>query len=320
MGCVRNLTKNDYEQLAKCVERCRVDTGKLGKEQRDKIRKTLRSTSRSKLLDALKNPGSRAYDAVAQLLCGAMVSTMTPAEQTLLPKAFESILTHTPDAMGLFMKAPAHRGSGSSAVQHHYEIMATAAILDYPHDYKTRSGKQLYLDVVDRVDFGIRYSRDYASPRRFGTFEADMLIHRGTLNPFSGDMGKNLAIDAKHSQSGNYSLKPELHQQLAGIRTALRDGKIDEFCFVTNRGFTDGFKEAIDKANLFVAKDFLDANSRIYREEPLENLTRAEREHQRFETSPPGFFSENNEEFQCFVREHDIPQIDLAEYVEYPGT
>lgn len=324
MGCVLNFTRNDFQQLSKSLHE-RIEGAHLDKSQRDQIRETLHNSSRNQLLSILEKPDSPAYKAVSQLLIGTMVSKMSVQEKNALPAAFHTILKHTPNAMGLFVKAPSHRGPGSSPVQHHYEILATAALIESRNyksingHYKSKSGKDLYIAPLDRVDFGMKFSRGYAEPRRFGTIEADMLVSRSTLNPFSEDFGKTVAIDAKYSQIGKYSNKPE-QRQLDGIRTGLRDGKVHEFFFVTNREFGKNFKDAIEKENLLIAKDFVHRINREYKDVPQNLLTEQELKNIPTQKTPSVFFTVHTKEVADFVTKYKIPQIDICENVHYPGT
>ena len=120
-----------------------------------------------------------------------------------------------------------------------------------------------------------------------------------------------------------------------GIRTGLRDGKIDEFYFVTNGIFSDDFITAVDEENLLIAKDFIDNHWSIYMDIPKDYLIKEEIERQPLLKVTPDFFLENpdlfhkndedfkkfvDEDFKKFVIEHKIPQIELCQHVKYPGT
>ena len=239
MGCVLNFTVKDFQQLSKSLPE-RMAGEYIDKAYRDQIREALHNTTKTQLISILEKPDSTAYKALSKLLMNTMVSKMSDKEKEALPTAFHKILKHTSDTMGLFTKAPSHTGPGSSPVQHHYEILSAAALIE--NSYKSRSGKSVYINTVDRIDLGIKFSRGYAQPKRFGTIEADILVSRGTINPLSSDFGKTVAIDAKYSKVGKYSNKPA-QRQLDGIRTGFRDGKIQEFFFVTNKEFTPDFEK-----------------------------------------------------------------------------
>ncbi len=317
MGCVLNFTTNDFRQISRSLH-AQTAGANLSKAERDQIRKTLHNSSRNQLISILGKPDSPAYKAVSQLLMGTMVGQMSNTERDALPAAFYTILKHTPDAMGLFLKAPSHRGPGSSPVQHHYEILATACLID--KHCKSKSGKLLYIDATDRVDFGLKFSRGYAQPRRFGTIEADMLVSRGTINPLGPDFGKTVAIDAKYSSGGKYTKKPGLQRQLDGIRNGFLDGKIQEFYFVTNKEFAQNFKAAVKEENLLIAREFASQNNSVYNSVPHGYLTQQEQKNHPALKLPADFFTEFNEDVTGFIAKHDIPQIDMCEYVEYAGS
>jgi len=321
MGCTLNHTAKDHRQAMKSIGAGKGSAKTLDKERREKIRAALNKSSSGTLLSILKDPHHPAYRSVSNLLVKSVKSTsrMTNSEQQKLPEAFRAILEKQSNAMGLFETAPSHRGPGSTSVQHHYEIFSAAALTK--RVYNTASGKTLSIQPGDRIDFGIKFSKGYAQPKRYGTIEADILINKSSIMS-----SKTVAIDAKFSETGRYGVKDrgDLQRQLDGIRTGLRDGKVNEFCFVTNGEFGQGFKEMVKNENLRIARDWAKENNILYHDEkhgiPKEYLTGEERE-----SIPPGkipenFFSEFNEHTKEFVDKYKIQQIDLCEHLKYPGT
>ena len=317
MGCTLNYTAKDHVQTMKSLGK-RVSTNEpLNKARREKIRAALNRTSSETLQTILSNPNHPAYGSVSRLLAKSVGQNMTQAELQKLPEAFSTILKKQPNAMGLFKKAPAHRGPGASAVQHHYEIFSAAALIE--SKYHTVSGKVLSIGPGDRVDFGMKFAGGYAQPKRYGTIEADILVSKSSVMSH-----KTVAIDSKFSDTGNYGAKDGLQRQLDGIRTGLRDGKIHEFCFVTNGIFGEGFKGKVQAENLEIARDYAKRHNRLYQDEK-KGIDRAHLTEEEKKTIPPGkipesFFREDNEKVKEFVNRYDIPQIDMCQHVKYPGT
>lgn len=278
----------------------------------------MNSAAAKRIVNILSKPEYPARQAVSNYLVRSMNSTMTDKEQKLLPEAFLTVLRQQPDALGILRKPPVHRGPGGSAVQHHYEVFATATLMANSH--QTDKGGTLVISNRDRVDFGIKLARRYAQPKRYGTIEADMLVHK---NPVL-DSPKTLAMDAKHSKTGKYGLTKEIQRQLKGVRTGLSDGKIDGFYYVTNGTFGERFKEEIDNTNLMIARDYFDQQNRLYHDEQRgidrEYLTQTEKEHVPADSVPAGSLTEYTDEVRRLTSKYGIPQIELCEHVTYPGT
>lgn len=316
MGCTLNYTDRDHAQAMKSLGH-RSDLIKTNKVKQEKIRSALNQASSRRFVAILSDPKDPAYWLVSKHLSKSIKSKMTQAELQKLPEAFRTIIEKQPGAMGLFEKAPLHRGPGTSAVQHHYEIFSAAALIS--DSYRTARGNTLSIGPGDRVDFGIKFARDYAQPKRYGTIEADILVHKSALIS-----GKTVAIDSKYSETGNYGAKKDLQRQLDGIRTGLRDGKIDEFYFVTNGKFGNRFKDMVKEENLKIAMDYAKQHNRMYQDKKhgidKEYLTKEEKENIPAGKIPESFFREYNEQVIEFVNKYKISQIDLCQHVKFPGT
>lgn len=129
-------------------------------------------------------------------------------------------------------------------------------------------------------------------------------------------------MDAKHSKTGKYGLTKEVQRQLEGVRTGLRDGKIDGFYYVTNGIFGERFHEEIDKANLMIARDHFDQQDRLYHDEhrgiDRAYLTQTENEQVPADSVPASSLTENNKEVRGLTSKYGIPQIELCEHVTRP--
>jgi hypothetical protein len=317
MGCTLNYTRKDYLQAMQSLNRKAIPINPMSKENRDRARDTLRKASSKTLIKILSDRKNPAYQAVSKMLASAMNSKMTDEEKTKLPEAFLVVLKKQPNAMGLFEKAPTHRGPGSSAVQHHYEIFSAAALISGAH--KSVGGKTLSINPGDRVDFGIKYPRGYAQPRRYGTIEADLLVGKSSLMD-----ARTVGIDCKFSETGKFGAKDGLQRELDGIRTGFRDGKIDEFYFITNGTFGDKFKELVTKENLEIAKDYAARHNRLYEDE-THGIDKDYLTEEEVKAIPPGkvpasLFREGEERVKEFISTYNIPQIDMCQHVKYPGT
>lgn len=315
MGCTRIFTPDDHRESMKSLGRNVSHLEEpLTKERREAIRAALhRSTSSKTLLEILENPEHRAFHSVKTLLVKSLPSEMTAEEKEQLPDAYRVILKDHPSAMGLFMQATSERAPGQSAVQHHYEILSTAALIE--SKFQTKSGKMLSIDPVDRVDFGMKMAAGHTQPKRFGTLEADVLVHK---NVGLGLMfEKTVGIDAKYSKTGQYGAnKAELERQLKGIRTGFRDGKIDEFIFVTNGVFAKNFNKMVEKCNAAIVRDVIEEKNLVITETPREFLTAKEKNNLPSTTIPESIL-EDKEKIGKFVSRYEIPQIDLCEHVTF---
>lgn len=317
MGCTLNYTAKDNLHAMKSINRNSIPIGPMNKESRDRARNTLRKTSSKRLIKILSDRKNPEYQAVSKMLISAINSNMNYKEKEKLPEAFSVVLDKQPDAMGLFEKAPAHRGPGSSAVQHHYEIFSAAALISGSN--KSVRGKTLSINPGDRLDFGIKLSKGYAQPRRYGTIEADLSVGKSSLMDH-----RTVAIDCKFSETGNFGVKDDLQRELDGVRTGFRDGKIDEFYFVTNGVFGDTFKEVVNRENLEIARDYATRHNRLYQDEK-HGIDRGNLTEKEARSIPPGkvpesLFREDNETVKEFVNNYNVPQIDMCQHVKYIGT
>jgi putative zinc ribbon protein len=324
---LRRLFMGSKEELAK--ERIRL--AQAQRDKRDELAKLLKRNARLQrvdlrarlhdavkngvLLEVLKQQGTPQYrvtmDMLAHVTGGR--ANMTEKEFAALPNAFRVILQDHPGASGLFQKASAFRAPGMSAVQQHYEVLSTAALK--LNDAVARSQKSLRIYATDVVDFGIKVSRDFAQPKKGGTIEADVLIHRsrGILQP-----EKIIGLDAKYTQQSHYTHVP--WDQLKGIRNNFGH-HFEEFYFVTNREFSGDFRRAVEQTNRDLVRDYLEAHNEA--KDDLPYLTAAERE-----TRPDGKvdISEldkvitDQSGWTRIADNYNIPQIEMCEHVRYPGT
>jgi hypothetical protein len=315
MGCTTIFTLDDHKVAMKSLGLNHL-IGVMAKEnrmaepltakRRADIRAELHKSTASGILQMiLKNPDHPAFQSVTKFLVKSLPSKMTEVEKQHLPNAYRVVLERQPTAMGVFMAATKERAPGQSAVQHHYEISSTAALIE--SKFQTNSGKTLSIDPVDRVDFGIKMATGYAQTKKGGTIEADVLVHKGN---------KTMGIDAKYSSKGVYDSKGGLERQLRGIRRGFRDGKIDEFVFVTNGKFSEPIKEMVKQFNAKITRDVIkEMNFRVARI-PREYLTNEEKLNTPSGPIPKSFLNDQ-EKLEKFASETGIPQIDVCENVTF---
>ena len=308
------------------------------KDVRQVLQVALRDNTVLKILADPKELGYRqVQEALAHVTGGK--GKMTEKEFMALPNAFQTILQDHPSAMGIFEKASKHRAPGMSAINQHYEILSAAALkttefkaskqYNTPKEVTSTSDKGLTIYPTDRVDFGIKFPHEHSQPKRYRTIEADILIHRdqGLLLP-----EKVIGVDAKYTKSKEYEVISNKHlkdiqRQLNGIRNNFNDGNLSEYNFVTNKEFGDKFKAEVVKTNLQLIKDYItDHNQQFSSPEAIKELnylTAQERE-----AMPMGIVElntlDNLQEYSKatadFADKYHINQIELCEYVQYPGT
>jgi hypothetical protein len=314
MGCTLTYTSKDHRQSFRSAEKAPPETKKISDERLSKIRSAMHRAPAELIWNILKDPNHRAHESIKTLIARSIGCSMEVLDLHKVAEALVVVLKDHPDAMGLFEKAPSHRGPGASPLSHHYEITSAAALKEAT--FKTLSGKDLFISPADRLDFGIKFARDYAQPKRYGTIEADILVGRGKNLVDE----KTLAIDAKYSQTSIRGVpdQNELNRQCEGIRTGFKDGKINEFCFVTNGVFNRKFREMIDIENLRIAKDWVKQTDQLYRDIDKNILEPEERSNRPEDIISDKFFHKNNiEQVQEFIRKYDIPQIELCQHVKF---
>ena len=226
--------------------------------------------------DALTDPKHLLHDRVtARLMAfvGGNQEMSLPYEKQL-PLDIAQVLKQTPDALGL-VKEAVHRGQRrplasagkiGTGLGTAYEIMGTASLIRGASKSVNSDGLPLHVDPLDRLDFGIKLQASYEDDERTlfqhrKTIEADLLIYRPPPQPnIFFQPGREIAIDFKHAKDGRgYTDKDgrektkagtsALATQLAGVVSALKTAEIDEFHFVTNGHFSEGFQAAVNDAN-----------------------------------------------------------------------
>lgn len=291
-----------------------------------------------KLLQMLSDPNNPGYRQVHEALAHVTggKDNMTAKEFAALPHAFHRILKDHPNAMGLFQKAPAHRAPGMSALNQHYEILSTAALI--AHNFTTSSGKTLRISKqTDRIDFGIKFPHGHAQPRQHGTIEADTLVTRKVgIPPF--ETIEHIAVDSKYRNTDKarpflrepqYEFlsdkhREEVQRQLEGVRTNFKNGTLNEFHFVTNVTFSDEFKEVVDRTNLRLVQDYITEHNKQFNSpqgiKELAYLHEAERAAMpagKVEPGTLGSLEKYSQPVKEFAARYKINQVEMCEHVTY---
>lgn len=253
------------------------------------------------ILSDPKHPSYRSvHESLAHVLGGK--GKMTEKEFNALPHAARFVLERYPKANGFFEAVPKYRGKGSSPLHQHYELLSAAALMTKPA--KSTSGKTVSIDFLrDKVDFGAKFPRETGI---FGvkskTIEADILVWKPpTLLPPA--VGREVAIDAKHTINQTYTHVP--YEQLKGVRQGFNLGKFDEFYFVTNKSFGAKFVTEVRSTNVQLVKDHIIRNN--WQIPP--------------ELGPLDKYDETHKyAIEKYVSVNKIQQIEMCEYVSFPGT
>ena len=311
MGCNRGLTPTEHEQS--CASRSQ-QTETLSPERRGQIRRAMQRSMAGPLVKILSDTSHRAHASAAALLARAVQSPqdpMTENEQRLVVQAFVRIVRDHPDAMGIF-EAASNYGPGASPLSHPYELFAAAALTKISH--ASSSDREFAILKTDRLDFGIKLAKGYGQTKRFGTIEADIMVQR----PKTLAGAAFIALDAKFSRSGSYGVTNGLQRQLDGVRTGLRDGKVDDFFFVTNGVFSHRFKEMVAAENILIALDFYKQAGDRMRGVDQSLLSPEEAAATPEEKLGAEFFKpENTARVQDFVKKYHVAQVELFEYVNF---
>ena len=314
MGCNRGLTLTEHEQSRASRSQ---QTETLSTERRAQIRNAMHRAMAGPLVKILSDPSHRAHASAAALLVKAVQSPRDPMpqdEQRLAVEAFVRIVEDHPDALGLF-EAAAKYGPGASPLSHPYELFAAAALAT--RCCASSSNREFTIRQTDRLDFGIKLAKSYGQPKRFGTIEADIMVQR----PKHLVDTTVIALDTKFSRTGRYSTVDGLQRQLDGIRTGLRDGKVDDFFFVTNGIFAQPFKDLVAAENIRIARDFYTQAAYRMRGVDRSLLTAEEAVTTPDEKLGASFFKpENAARVQEFVQKYNVVQVELFEHVRFNGT
>lgn len=257
----------------------------------------------------LNDKNHPSYKTAKELLIKALgEGQVTKEEENKLPAALHLILKDHPNPQGLFEKPPTHRGPGSTAMSHPYELLCTAALIQ--KEVLTSLGNSLKIYSTDRIDFGEKFASHYAlSTKKKNTGESDLLIYKGA---------KEIGIDAKYTKGSEYKEKPDFPRQLDAIRSAFSDKQLHEFYLITNAQFHSDFKEMVDNTNAEIIQDCAKENNRIYKD--FKDITKVEKEKvDVLEMIRNLDFHKDREEINKLTQKYDIPQIGICERVNFEG-
>ncbi len=176
-----------------------------------------------------------------------------------IPDALNNLLKQDKNITGLFnqirkgqspwisnLKNTGHGKANGIA----FEVLAASKMLQSPI-------KDRPISIDDRLDFGPKLQASYgrggdinvtdgknksvfSQPHR-KTVEADLMITQPAK-----DGGKEIAVDFKYS----INKATITRQQLEGVAVALKTGEIDEWHFVSNKGFIGSVKKDLHEINI----------------------------------------------------------------------
>lgn len=251
-GCNLYTTDKDFKEIQNSLNKG------LPSDQRRFASTMLRTAQKSNLtefMNVLSNLNHPQHDLVNKTLIKAFgEGKVTKPMEEKLSRAVHTILKDHSNPQGLFEKPPTHRGPGSTSVDHPYEVLCAAALVQ--DKVKSSTGHLLKIYSTDRLDLGQKSpSNHILSTAKKGTIESDILIQRN---------GNVIGIDAKYTNKTTYRPKPGLTRQLKGIKSALQDYDITEYHFVTNAKFSSDFKKMVDNMNRELIADAMKNNEELY--------------------------------------------------------
>src|SRR3972149_3763863 len=126
-GCNLHLTRSDVNKIevARNIGE-KVDAQNISREL---LKCSLKNNSQE-FMRTLKDKNHPAYKPAKELLIKALgEGQVSGEEENKLPDALHLILKDHPNPQGLFEKPPIHRGPGSTAMSHPYELLCTAALI-----------------------------------------------------------------------------------------------------------------------------------------------------------------------------------------------
>lgn len=259
-GCNLPASKEDIEQIEESLNKgIETDRRKFASSSL----KNIYEHNSEGLLKSLSDPKNIGYKPLNQLLKKAFgEGKVTVEEESKLNFALYLILKDHHNPQGLFEKPPVHRGPGSTSVDHPYEILCAAALMQ--NKFMSSNGHSLTIRKTDRIDLGQKSpSNNILSTTKKNTIESDILISRdkGLIDGYDV-----IGIDAKYSKNGNYSSTKDLARQLKGIKNSLNDGSLQEFYFATNGKFSSQFKNEIFEVNRCIIKEAIVENREFYKD------------------------------------------------------
>lgn len=303
-GCNLYLTLSDIDKIeaARDIDQ-KADPSKISRE----LLKCSLKNDRQKFTEVLSNKNHPAYKTAKELLIKALgEGKVTQEEENRLTSALRLVLKDHPNPQGLFEKPPTHRGPGSTPINHPYEMLCTAALIQ--KEVTTSLGNILKIYTTDVLGFGQKEAANYAlSTAKKGTIESDIKIDREDTI---------IGIDAKYTKEREYKVLPGLTRELNGVRKVISDGQLSEFYFVTNVQFSTKFKEMVDNTNIEIVKDWVKSNDKIYKD--FKDITNAEKEIIGVSDMIKKLdFHNDRETINRLVQKHGIPQIGICECVNY---
>ena len=306
-GCNLPTTKDDFKQIQNSLEKG------LSTDQRKFASSLLRSIQKNnikELMLSLNDPENINYQLVNKALVKSFgEGKVSPHHEAKLNKALYTILKDHPNPQGLFEKPPRHRGPGSTSVDHPYEVLSAAALVQ--KKFNSSTGHTLKIYKTDRLDLGQKSpSTHVLSTVKKNTIESDILINRDRGVLVGADV---IGIDAKYSKGTTYDSTNGLTRQLDGIKNSLKDGSLTEFHFVTNVKFSTGFKRMVDDANLDLIANALNNNKSLYND--IKNLTKDEKDTvNAIELIAKLNFEKDREQINNLLKDR-VPQIGYCEKV-----
>ena len=304
-GCNLYVTDKDSKEIQNSL-----DKG-LPSDQRKFASTMLRTAQQSnltELMNALSKTDHPHHTLVNKTLIKAFgEGKVTKSMEDKLSKAVHTILEDHRNPQGLFEKPPAHRGPGSTSVDHPYEVLCAAALIHAKTSGEliSSTGQRLEIKPTDRLDLGQKSpSKNILSTAKKNTIESDILIQRND---------KVIGFDSKYTSGSTYESISQ--RQLDGIKSALKDGSLTEFHFVTNAIFSSSAKKAINKINRELIAEAAINNKLLY--DDLRYATETEENNiKAIEIANKLDFENDRKKINSLIRDK-VRQVGYCEHVNF---
>lgn len=147
--------------------------------------------------------------------------------------------------------APGKLGNrGNAGIGYAYEFMGTAALSHAPSTPRNAGAPSLFIQSgVHLVSFGHKVPLDRRHVSAGAGLKPGLECDIGVYDPRSG---REIGVDFKHTESTKRSSAKD-KAQIEAVVQAIKERQIDEYHFVTNKTFGEGFMREIDAANEMLA-------------------------------------------------------------------
>jgi len=312
-GCNLHIDRKDLKDI-KATFSCQASKNTRSSARgaaREMLQSALnRPEALIQILNDLKNPN---YEKAKLALEAAMIGERVPAhEKHKLVPALNTILRHHNSLPGMFEAIPKSRGPGSGPMAQHFELTATAKLCQLGEQKQVRSsstGVNISIHPSDKVSFGYKYAANYAYKSKGGTIEGDITIHRGNTSH---------GMDTKYTKGNVKRLNNEkgFSDKLKHVSSALLDGQLQSYTYVTNAEFSKETKEMIFEVNCKLIENHARGNNKLGAEVNKRLNTQQDKSYRNYVSANE--LMKNNETYKIIeALGKDYPLIGTAEKINF---